>query len=157
MIDSIDRKILEILQENARESNAAIARQVDLAASAVLERIRKLERNGVLEGYEARLNPRALGLGLLAYVFVRTEEVASEDSAGEALAALPEVLEVHHVAGEDCYLVKVRATSGSDLGRLLRKRIGCIPAVVSTRTTVVLDSMKETGRLPLEMQQEESS
>ena len=74
MIDEIDRQILTILQQNARTSNAEIARQVDMAPSAVLERIRRLEARGVIQGYEARINPEALGLGLLAFVFVRSND-----------------------------------------------------------------------------------
>ena len=78
MIDETDRQILNILQENARTPNAEIARQVGMAPSAVLERVRRLETKGVIEGYETRLNPEALGLGLLAFVFVRTRDVAGE-------------------------------------------------------------------------------
>jgi len=73
MIDGTDRTILMMLQENARVSNAEIARQVEMAPSAVLERIRKLEDRGVIKGYAAHLDPRALGQGLLAYVLVRTD------------------------------------------------------------------------------------
>ena len=79
MIDVIDAKILTILQENARTSNAEIARQVDLAASAVFERIRKLEERGVIEGYTARVNANAVGLPLLAFIFVRDEERPGEE------------------------------------------------------------------------------
>jgi Lrp/AsnC family leucine-responsive transcriptional regulator len=72
-----------------------------------------------------------------------------EEDTGLTLAAIPEVLEVHHVAGEDCYLLKVRARDAQHLGSLLRQRLGRIPGVVSTRTTVVLETVKETVRLPL--------
>src|SRR5579864_5684632 len=108
MIDDIDRSILSILQENGRISNAEIARRVDMAPSGVLERLRKLEERGVVQGYGPKLNPKSLGLGLLAFVFVKTDETAGEETAAKYLAAMPEVQEVHHVAGEDCYLAKVR-------------------------------------------------
>src|SRR5262245_31048328 len=108
MFDEIDLQILNILQQNARISNAEIARQVGMAPSAVLERIRKLETRGVIQGYEARINPESLGLHLLAYVFVRSEERLGDKHTGELLAQIPEVQEVHHIAGEDCYLAKVR-------------------------------------------------
>ena len=97
MINEIDKQILKILQENARTPNAEIARQVGLAPSAILERIRKLEERGVIQGYGVRLNGRALGLGLLAFVLVRTDELSVEDDAAKALAKMPEVLEVHHI------------------------------------------------------------
>ncbi len=138
MIDSTDADILKILQSNARTSNAEIARQVDLAPSAVFERIRKLKERGVIEGYSARVNPKAVDLPLLAFVFVRADETPGVDATGPKIAAIPEVLEVHDVAGEDCFLVKVRAADTEALGRLLRERFGRIDSITSTRTTIVL-------------------
>src|SRR5690606_4613296 len=108
MIDASDRHILDILQDNARISNAEIARRVGLAPSAVYERIRKLEERGVIQGYAPRIDPKATDMGLLAFIFVRSDDSAGEDDAARVLAQLPEVQEVHHVAGEDCFLVKVR-------------------------------------------------
>ncbi len=150
MIDDIDRQILAIVQSGARTNNADIARQVGMAPSATLERLRKLEKRGVIEGYEARLDPEAIGLELLAFVFVRTDERMGDTSTGDALARLPEVQEVHHVAGEDCYLIKVRAESTESLGKMLRGKLGAIPTVTSTRSTIVLNTVKESGLLPLE-------
>lgn len=149
MFDSIDAKIITILQQNARISNAEVARQLDMAPSAILERIRKLETRGVITGYEARIAPKQAGLGLLAFVFVRSDERAGAQDTGERLTAFPEVQEVHHVAGEDCYLAKVRARDPEDLSRILRERFGSIPHLRSTRTTIVLDTLKETGVLPV--------
>jgi Lrp/AsnC family leucine-responsive transcriptional regulator len=149
MIDETDRQILSILQQNARTSNAEIARQVDMAPSAVLERIRRLETRGVIQGYEARINPEALGLGVLAFVFVRSTDFDGEARTAELLAGIPEVLEAHHIAGEDCFLLKVRARDAKTLGRLLRERIGGTGTVQSTRTTIVLETVCESARLPL--------
>lgn len=149
MIDDIDRQIATILQRNARTPTAEIARQVGMAASAVHERIRKLEERGVVQGYCAILDPHLLGRGLLAYVFVRADERVGAAETGELLALIPEVQEVHHVAGEDCYLVKVRVADTDALGRLLRERMGSIETVRSTRTTIVLETVKETTALDL--------
>lgn len=150
MIDGIDRQIALIVQENARISNSDIARQVGMAPSATLERLRKLESSGAIKAYKAHLDPAAVGLGLLAFVFIRANEsVARSGEVGKMLAAIPEVQEVHHVAGEDCYLVKVRTASTEDLGLLLREKIGAIKAVTSTRTTIVLSTMKESTDLPV--------
>jgi Lrp/AsnC family leucine-responsive transcriptional regulator len=150
MIDGIDRQISLIVQENARISNTDIARQVGMAPSATLERLRKLESQGVIDGYRAHLNPKALGLDLLAFVFIRANEsVARSGEVGRDLARIPEVQEVHHVAGEDCYLVKVRTANTESLGLLLRERIGAIESVTSTRTTIVLSTVKETTDLPI--------
>lgn len=150
MNDDIDEQILTIVQQNARATNADIARTLGMAPSAILERIRKLEARGVIRGYEARLDPGTLGLGLLAFVFVRVE--GDSDALGMQLAEIPGVQEVHLVAGEDCYLVKVRVASTEALGALLRERFRAIPAIRTTRTTIVLSSVKESAQLPLPRQ-----
>ncbi len=151
MLDATDVAILELLQANARISNADIARQLDMAPSAILDRIRKLEQRGVIEGYVTRINPVAVGLGLTAFVLVRTEERVGSGAIGQALARTPEVLEVHHVAGEDCYLVKVRVPDTEALSRLLRERFGRLKGVRNTRTTIVLATVKEAQALPLNL------
>jgi Lrp/AsnC family transcriptional regulator, leucine-responsive regulatory protein len=148
MIDETDRQILDILQKDARTSNAEVARRVGMAPSAVFERIRKLEERGVITGYTARLDPHALGLGLLAFVFVRSDEKLGAPETEARLAEVPEAQEVHHIAGEDCFLVKVRAADTESLGRLLRERFGAIETVRSTKTTIVLQTIKETLELP---------
>jgi Lrp/AsnC family leucine-responsive transcriptional regulator len=148
-IDEVDRKILRILQANARTPNVEIARRLKLAPSAMLARIRRLERRGVIRGYEAQIDAPMLDVGLVAFVFVRADERVGATAVGKALARLPEVQEVHHIAGEDCYLVKIRAADTEALGNLLRERFGAIPAIKSTRTTVVFTTVKETARLAL--------
>ena len=122
-----------------------------MAPSAVFERIRKLEEHGTIRGYHANVDPNELGLGLLAFIFVRADERKGVvDDTELRLAALPGVLEVHHVAGEDCFLVKVRAASTEALGLMLREQLTTIDTVRSTRTTIVLRSVKETTELPIE-------
>jgi Lrp/AsnC family leucine-responsive transcriptional regulator len=146
-IDRHDADILNILQKNARISNVDLAREVGLAPSAVLERVRRLEQQRLLRGYTALVNPQALGYGMLAFIAVRTAEEPGEDRVARSLARLNEVLEVHHVAGEDCFLVKLRARDAEHIGELLKKKIGRIPGVRSTRTTIVLGTEKETTLL----------
>src|SRR4051794_38103659 len=106
MIDETDVAILDLLQENARISQADVARVVGLAPSAVLERIRKLEGRGVIRGYSALVDPHAVDQPMLAFIAVRSAEAPGDASVAAALAQCPEVLEVHHVAGDDCYLLK---------------------------------------------------
>lgn len=148
-LDALDLRILELLQTNARTTQADISKAIGLAPSGVLERVRKLEARGVIQGYAALVDPRVLELRMLAFVAVRSDEVASDDRIAKELAATPEVLEVHHIAGDDCYLAKVRARDAEHLGHLLRTRIGRIAGVRSTRTTIVLETAKETLRLPI--------
>jgi Lrp/AsnC family leucine-responsive transcriptional regulator len=155
MIDTVDSKILSILQNDARTSNAEIARRLGMAPSAILERIRKLESRGLIAGYEARLNPRALEHGLLAFIYVRADERIGSREIGEQLGAIPEVQEVHHIAGEDCYLLKVRVADTDALGDLLRVRFGPIEPIRSTRTTIVLSTIKETAQIPLPSREED--
>jgi Lrp/AsnC family leucine-responsive transcriptional regulator len=149
MIDETDVIILDLLQENGRISQADVARVVGLAPSAVLERIRKLEGRGVIKGYTALVDPHAVEQRMLAFIAVRSAQAPGDESVAQALAQCPEVLEVHHVAGDDCYLLKVRARDAEHIGQLLRHRFGRIPGVISTRTTIVLETVKETPRLPV--------
>lgn len=158
MLDDADLRILRLLHHDARMSNAAIARDVGLAPSAVFQRIRKLENEGVIRGYQAELDPHALDQGLLAFVSVQTGEGARAAETGAMLAAIPEVLEVHRVVGDDCFLLKVRVRDTTALGALLDEHIQPLPPVASTRTTIVLCTSKdETILLPEAAQANEST
>lgn len=150
MIDATDRRILALLQENARISNAEVARTIGLAASAVHLRMRKLEEAGVIQGYEVHIDPRAMDRGLVSFVRVQTGKGAMAGEITPALVALPEVQEVHRVVGEDCFFVKVRVKDTHELAALLDTKLQRIPGVASTKTTIVLTTAKETRRLPVE-------
>ena len=148
-MDKTDKKILSLLQENARIANAEIARQVGMVPSGVQERIRKLEDKGYILDYATHLRSDPLDLGLLAFIFVRTSEPPGGLNTAEELAKFPEILEVHHVAGEDCYLLKLRHSNNKSLADFLREKLGTIPTITSTRTIIVLDTVKETCSLKL--------
>ena len=148
-MDATDLHIVTALQANARTSNADLARELGMAPSAVLERVRKLEQRGLVVGYEARLAPAAVGLGLTAFLFVRAEEQPYTGKLGRSLAAIPEVQEVHVIAGEDCYLLKVRAKDTADLARIVREQVKAVRGVLGTRTTIVMETVKETATLNL--------
>jgi len=148
MIDEVDLHILGILQEKARIPNAEVARQVGMAPSAVLERIRKLEERGIIEGYEVRLNPTPFSLGLAAFMFIETDP-SGNGRLGERLASVCGIQEVHQVAGADGYMVKVRAADPTSLGKILREQIQPLQGVRSTRTHIVLDTVKETRQVEL--------
>jgi Lrp/AsnC family leucine-responsive transcriptional regulator len=122
-IDNIDREILSILLRAAATSKAEIARRVGLAASAVSERMRRYEEDGIVEGYEARLNGRALGMPLLAYVFVRELKPNSGIDTAKALSRVTGVEEVHKIAGEDCSLSKYAPRELKNLARCWTQRL----------------------------------
>jgi Lrp/AsnC family leucine-responsive transcriptional regulator len=149
-INEIDAQILTILQENARTSHAEIARTVGLAPSAVLERVRKLEARGIIRGYVTEIDPDALDLRMLAFVAVRTTDRPGDLRVARAVAEIPEVLEVHDVAGDDCLFVKIRVRDAAHLSQILRDRLGAIDGISSTRTTIVLETVKEGCRLPID-------
>jgi len=146
-LDHIDREILSLLQENARVSNADIARELSMAPSAVLERVKKLEQKNIILQFTTRLNPSALHQNLLAYVFIKASDGIGCTDTASALASIPEVQEVHNVAGDDCYLVKIRTFDSSSLVELMRNSIAKIPNILSTRTTIVLETVKEKQQL----------
>ena len=148
-IDEIDVSILDILQYNARTTQAELAKAVNLAPSAVLERLRKLEARGIIRDYVALIDPHVVNRAMLAFVAVRSSEHGTDMPSAQELARIPEVLEVHHVAGDDCYLLKVRARDAEHLGQILRQQIAGTPSVTSTRTTIVLETVKEDPRISI--------
>lgn len=147
-LDTTDLQILDLMQANARISNADLARELNMAPSAVLERVKKLEQKKVILGYTAQINPAAIQQKLLAFIFIRsTEGFNSSDKTTEALCKIPEVQEVHTIAGEDCFLVKIRTTDAASLMDLLRNSLKKIPNVSHTKTTIVLETAKEQTQL----------
>jgi Lrp/AsnC family leucine-responsive transcriptional regulator len=147
MINKIDAQILNILQDNSRISNAEIARQIRMAPSAVLERIKKLEKNKIIKKYTVEIEASEVEKELLAFILVRANGPIVDNKTAKELAKVPEVQEVHIVAGEDCFLVKVRAENPAALTELLRKKIASIKSIRSTSTTIVLETVKETTDL----------
>jgi Lrp/AsnC family leucine-responsive transcriptional regulator len=146
-LDKIDLHILRLMQENARISNADLARELGMAPSGVLERVKKLEQKGVIQQYTAHINPNALQQKLLAFIFMKAADGPGCNDTARMLAEIAEVQEVHHVAGDDCYLVKVRTYDSATLMNLMRGKFSKIPNLLSTRTTIVLETVKEQQQL----------
>jgi Lrp/AsnC family leucine-responsive transcriptional regulator len=143
-LDNTDLQILERMQDNARISNAELARELNMAPSAVLERVKKLEQKNIITGYCARINPLAIQQKMLAFIFIRSSEgFTCSSQTAKSLAQIPEIQEVHHIAGEDCFLVKVRTTDSASLMDLMRNSLQKIPNIASTKTTIVLETVKE--------------
>lgn len=147
ILDKVDLNILSLMQENARISNADIARELEMAPSAVLERVKKLEQKKVILQYTTRINPVLLQQKLLAFIFMKVTDGLGCSTTAKALAKIPEVQEVHHIAGDDCYLVKVRTADSASLMDLMRTKFSKITNILSTRTTIVLETVKEQQQL----------
>jgi DNA-binding Lrp family transcriptional regulator len=148
-VDETDRRILEVLQEDARLSRAEIGSVVGLSAAAVHERIKKLERSGVIRRYTALLDPERSQCDLLVFVQVFVEHPSHEERFLTEVTAMPEVQECHRVTGAATCLLKVRVADRLSLQRLILDRINALPGVRGTETVVVLSTTKESPRIHL--------
>ncbi len=148
-IDEIDRKILDILQENARITNADIARQVNLVPSATLERVRRLEKMKIIKGYHACIDPIKMDYNFLAFVYIKTEN-RFYTSNPKPFIQYKEIQEVHHVAGEDCFLLKIRTKDTPHFNKFLQQVILKTDGVKETRSVIVMETNKETLSIPVE-------
>lgn len=146
-LDEIDLKIVRLMQENARINNAELARILGMAPSAVLERVKKLEQKEVLISYHAKVNPSAVNQNLLSFIFIKAKEIIGDEETGKLLAQIPEVLEVHDIAGDDGYIIKVRTSDTIALMNLMKRSLSSIPGIISTRTIIVLQTVKEDNQL----------
>jgi Lrp/AsnC family transcriptional regulator, leucine-responsive regulatory protein len=148
-LDAIDRRILRELQADGRVTNLKLAEAVHLSPTAVLERVKRLTRDGVIVGYEARLNPALLGAGLMVFIEVLLDRTVPDvmDSFRAAVQARPEILECHLVAGGFDYLLKTRVADMAAYRALLGSSIWSLPGVRETRTYAVMEEVKATQRL----------
>jgi Lrp/AsnC family transcriptional regulator, leucine-responsive regulatory protein len=146
-LDDTDRQLLQLLQIDDRLSLADLGKKVGLAPSSVNERIKRLVTRGVVEGFHAHVVPEALGLDLLAFVFVGWSDPAVEGPFLERVKTSPAVLECHHVTGSWNYLLKVRLPTTRDLERFLGEVVKEVAGVQRTETIIALSSAKETTTL----------
>jgi len=140
-VEEIDRKLLSLLSRDGRMSFTDLARETGLSVSATHQRVRRLERRGVIKGYSAVIDPADAGLPLTAFVSIKPFDPAAPDDAPERLAHLTSIEACHSVAGEESYILKVRVASPGELENLLHKIRTA--AKVSTRTTIVLSTPYE--------------
>ena len=148
-LDATDRKILKLLQANGRLSNVDLAKQLGLAPPSALNRVRNLEAAGVIRSYHARVNPESLDRKMLAFIFVKTGNLKKENLAAEHIAKIPGVMEAHHIAGEDAILVKIRTEGPDELAAMIRDQLSKIDGIISTKTTIVLHTVRESFTLPV--------
>lgn len=148
-MDSIDKKILKMLQVDAKVSRAAIAERVGIVPSAVHERIRKLEQKKIINSYETRIQPKSVDLGMASFVWVDSDEQVGATVIGKKISELPEVQEVHFMAGGTNYLIKVRVRDTDAHTRFVEK-LGEIKEITSVRTVLVLKTLKESLALDIQ-------
>jgi Lrp/AsnC family leucine-responsive transcriptional regulator len=149
VMDSTDSKAIARLMANARTTWADLGAFLGLSAPAAADRVRRLEERGLIKGYAVLVDPEALGYPLAALVAVSLERPEHRAAFLVKVAALPEVQECHHVAGDDDYSLKIRCRSPRHLEHILSEELKSIPGVVRTRTTIILSTVKETPVLPL--------
>jgi Lrp/AsnC family leucine-responsive transcriptional regulator len=143
--DKIDARILRVLQRDGRISNLKLAEEVHLSPTAVIERVKRLQRDGYILGYRARLNPEKLGMGLVAFVEVLLDRTAADvmQRFVTAVQARPEILECHLIAGGFDYLLKLRvAQSTHDVRDLVAAVVGTLPGVRELRSYTVMEQVK---------------
>ena len=148
MIDEIDRQILQLLQEDARLSNAAIAERVGLTTSTVHDRVKKLERKRIIKGYVALVDADLLNKPITAFIRLSVSSTTgnyldSKKSVETVCETEPDVVECHGVAGEDCYILKVKATNPGQLEKLI-ERIRCNSQISRSTTSIVLSTLKDS-------------
>ena len=144
-IDKTDRKILRILQKNARIAMTELAEKVGLSTTPVTERVRRLERDTIITGYHAHVNPHAVGLSLLVFVEIKLRSKSGnifEDFRRE-VAKIPQIMECHLVSGEYDYLIKVRLPNMNAYRDMLGSILLQLPAAAESRSYVVMEEVKE--------------
>lgn len=146
-MDNTDLQILQILQKKARVPNVEVARTIGMAPSAVLERIKKLEAQGIIEGYEVRLNPGMFKCSMIGFIQIKITPPARIAETGKQLSSIEQIQEVHYLAGEDCLMVKLRVSDNTELETILRTRITTLDAVKSARTFIALSTYKESAKI----------
>jgi len=151
-LDRIDRKILGILQRNGRIAVTELSEQVGLSPTPCAERIRRMEREGTITGYHARVDPAALGLKLLVFVEIKLSAKSGDvfDRVKRELQFVPQVLECHLVSGDFDYLIKARIREMSEYRQLLGDVLKKLPGAAESRSYVVMEEIRESLELPVD-------
>jgi Lrp/AsnC family transcriptional regulator, leucine-responsive regulatory protein len=153
-LDATDRRILQLLQQNGRMTNASLAEAVGLTPTPMLQRIKKLEGRGVILGYTAIVNRNAVGRRTLAYVWVQMAEhkLSAHKRFVESIRSFGEVLECHHISGEEDFLLKVVVRDIEEYEEFLLHRLTSIPGIAKVKTNFVMSSPKVTTEIPVDAQ-----
>jgi Lrp/AsnC family leucine-responsive transcriptional regulator len=147
-MDAVDRRLVDALRANGRASYAELGRLVGLSGPSVTDRINRLEQAGIITGYRAVVAPKQLGLGVTALIGLLLTDSAEYEDVGRRLRDVPEIEDCWFVAGEETYLVKVRASDSEELERIIG-RVNRLRGVARTRTTIALSTKWEGRYMPL--------
>ena len=147
-LDTTDLTIIDILQKNGRTRRNELAEAVGLTIPSISDRLRKLEDQGIILGYHARIDPKKMGMDITAFIVVTVDSSKHYQSFIEHTKSVDEILEVHAVTGEGTHLLKIRTASATTLEKLLSK-IQAWGGVTHTTTSIVLSSPKETFSLKI--------
>jgi len=150
-LDELDKKILRILQENAKITNAQLSIDIGLSPAPTLERVKKLENSGLIQSYHAELDTEMLGLGVQMFVQVslKGHNKKNIDLFLDEIQVIPEVIECHHVTGSGDFLLKVISQDISSYQKLMLESVSEIEVVDNMQSMVILSTFKDSKVLPL--------
>jgi DNA-binding Lrp family transcriptional regulator len=150
-LDQIDRKVLDILQGNAKITNAQLSKEIGLSPAPTLERVKKLEQQGIIQSYHAQLDREKVGLGVTTFIQVTLTGHKKDvtESFVRRVGEVPEIIECHHITGSGDFLLKVISKDIPSYQKLLLECINEIEEVASTQTMVILSTFKESKVLPI--------
>ena len=150
-LDTIDRKILEILQSNAKTTNANLASQIGLSPAPTLERVKKLENAGIIKSYHAKLDADTVGLGVSTFVMVslKGHNKQSIDIFIDKIKGIVEVIECHHITGSGDFILKIIASDIAAYQQLMLERVSNIDVVDNMQSMVILSTFKDSKIMPL--------
>lgn len=150
-MDNIDKQIIEILQQEGRIANNELAKRIGLTTTPTLERVRRLEREGVVEGYSAHINKEKVGKGFTAFVTVTlsVHQLNLLEEFTAAIQEIPEILSCYNTTGEGDFLLQVVAKDTKDYEQILRMKLATLPDVMRVHTSIVLSTIKEQSIIPV--------
>jgi Lrp/AsnC family leucine-responsive transcriptional regulator len=151
-LDPIDKKILDLLQENGRMTNAQLAKDVGLSPPPMLERVRKLEKQGIIRKYVALVDPKKVDRGTMALVSVslRFHQKNAIQEFVKEIQNIPEILECHHITGEEDYVLKVAIKDIEEYERFLHERLTRISGIRKIKTSFILKTIKHQTKVPVD-------
>ncbi|MEX0723185.1 MAG: Lrp/AsnC family transcriptional regulator [Gracilimonas sp.] len=150
-LDSVDKNIIEILQQEGRIANKELADRIGLTTTPTLERVRRLQRDGVIEGYSAKVNKESVGRGFTAFVKVtlKVHQLNLLEEFTSAVQEIPEILACYHTTGDGDFLLQVVARDTKDYEQLMRNKLTTLPDVERLYTSIVLNTIKDQSPIPV--------